>query len=338
MSARLGLRVLARLGRRAAVPGEVRVRLETARGPLDAAVVPGRGRRRGVLLGVHGMSPHGEADPRWVQLARAFAAVGFTVVSPRFPCVAALRMEPTQVDLFGAAMDAVAGDPRFGAGGAVGLVSVSFSAGLALAAAGERPGRVRAALAIGPYASLPEALDALVVRAAPDPYALHIVLANFAERVEGPLPGISEAFWSAARDNCAGRGDTARAHLGRLDPRVRGAGLRWLDDAAARAAFVERLRAQHAPLLAGLDPLPRASWGAGPVVVVHGAADPVIPASQSVVLAERLRAAGRPVRLLVTPLLSHGDAGASMGTLVRAGPAAAAAFGAFCAGAAAALG
>jgi membrane-associated phospholipid phosphatase len=81
---------------------------------------------------------------------QAFAAVGFTVLSPRFPCVAALRMEPAQVHRFGAAIDAAATDPALGAGGAVGLLSVSFSGGLALAAAGARPGRVRAALVIGP--------------------------------------------------------------------------------------------------------------------------------------------------------------------------------------------
>jgi pimeloyl-ACP methyl ester carboxylesterase len=329
-----GARALLRLGRRGPAPGEGRRVLQTAEGPLEAAVFPARGRPRGVILGVHGMSPKGEADPRWVQLARAFAAVGFTVLSPRFPCVAALRMEPAQVHRFGAAIDAAATDPALGAGGAVGLLSVSFSGGLALAAAGARPGRVRAALVIGPYASLPDALANVVVEPGPDPYALHIVLANFVDRVAGPQPGLADALWAAAVDNSAGRGDTARARIEALDPGPRRLGLRLLEDRVARAGFVAALRAEHGPLLAGLDPLPRALDGQGLVVVLHGVDDPVIPAAQGELLAARLRAAGRPVRLLVTPLLSHGDAAGLGPRQAREVARAAAALGAFCGAAA----
>lgn len=62
-------------------------------------------------------------------------------------------------------------------------------------------------------------------------------------------------------------------------------------------------------LLAGLGP------GRPPVLLVHGEADPVVPASASRVAASALEAAGIPVEPLFTPALGHGldDAGIAAG-------------------------
>lgn len=311
------------LGRRGPVPGERRVRLDTRAGPVDAALHPARGPRRGVLVGVHGLSPRGGADPRWVQLGRGFAALGFDVVHPHFPCVAGLRIEPAQLDRVEAAIAAVADDPRWAGPAPVGLTAVSFSAGLALAAAA-RPGlrgRVGPALLIGPYADLEGALRFIVRQPSPDPYALHLLLANFAEAALGPLPGLAPALRAAAGDNGAGLGDTAALHLRRLDPAVRARAEALLADPAARSALIDALRQRRPELLAALDPLRQLAAAAGdlrgPAVLLHGADDPVIPADQSRALAAHLRAAGCPTELLVSPLLGHGEPRASALLAVR---------------------
>jgi dipeptidyl aminopeptidase/acylaminoacyl peptidase len=45
-----------------------------------------------------------------------------------------------------------------------------------------------------------------------------------------------------------------------------------------------------------------------PVYLLHGRLDTVIPAAESVYLAQRLRARSVPVRLLLTDLISHAEA------------------------------
>ncbi len=65
------------------------------------------------------------------------------------------------------------------------------------------------------------------------------------------------------------------------------------------------------------------------MTLVHGACDPVIPAEQSRALAARLAETpappdGRPrprARLLVTPLIGHGDTRLPLRALLREGPA-----------------
>jgi dipeptidyl aminopeptidase/acylaminoacyl peptidase len=46
---------------------------------------------------------------------------------------------------------------------------------------------------------------------------------------------------------------------------------------------------------------------AAPVFLLHGTDDNVIPAVESRLLAEALRARGTPVRLLLTPLITHAE-------------------------------
>jgi pimeloyl-ACP methyl ester carboxylesterase len=255
------------------------------------------------------MAPRGAADPRWVQLARAFAGAGLDVVHPHFPCVAGLRIEPAQVDRFGAAIDAVAEHPRWADAGPPALSSVSFSGGLALAAAGRRAGGapLGPALLIGAFADLEGALRGLVERPSPDPYALHLMIANFAEAALGPLPGLPEAMRAAAADNAAGLGDTAAVRLRGLAPEVRARGVALLTEVEARSALVEGLRRRRPDLIEALDPLRLLRPVAGPVVLLHGAADAVVAPEQSRALAARLAALSCEVRLCVSPLISHGD-------------------------------
>jgi len=59
------------------------------------------------------------------------------------------------------------------------------------------------------------------------------------------------------------------------------------------------------------SPVTHASAGAPPVLLMHGAADDLVPPAQSVRLAEALRAAGAPVELELVPGATHMWRGAS---------------------------
>ena len=70
--------------------------------------------------------------------------------------------------------------------------------------------------------------------------------------------------------------------------------------------------AQSAPDLARqASPVAHASAAAPPVLLMHGAADDLVPPAQSIRLAEALRAAGAPVELLLVPGATHMWHGAS---------------------------
>jgi acetyl esterase/lipase len=66
-----------------------------------------------------------------------------------------------------------------------------------------------------------------------------------------------------------------------------------------------------APAGSVASPVTHASAGAPPVLLMHGAADDLVPPAQSVRLAEALRAAGAPVELELVPGATHMWRGAS---------------------------
>lgn len=312
------------LGTGAPRPGERRVSLSLPGGDTqDALLVPARGRARGTIVAVHGMSPLAETDPRWRSALRDLAAAGFTVVSPRFEGVARLEIDPGQPDDIAASLRAVADDGELAPRGRVGVFSVSFSGGLSLraAAAPALTGRVSGVCALGTYGDLPSTLRALFAREDGDPYGLLIVLANYIERVDGPLPGGRAALLRAARANFEDAEIDPVAHLGEAVPEATRTRLtELLTDPAARLALLTRVQASCADDFEQLDPLAELPGPSVPVTLLHGTHDPVIPADQSVRLAEAVRRRGGRARLSVTTLLGHGDRAGSALAALREGP------------------
>lgn len=285
---------------------------------LDLDVVEPVGRRRGTLLTVHGMSPIAQRDPRMLRLHAAFSAAGFRVVSPHLPSIAALRMHAGQIDTIEHAIAAVAEQRDLCPEGRVSLFSVSFSAGLTLVAAGRSSvaDRVGAVCAVGAYGEIRSALETLLAGGEGSSYGWTIVLSNFLDAAVGPCDGAKHALRVAALDDWYAR---AEPELPRVLARL----------PAWEAALVRALRADAgvrrdtwaaildaAPLFLTLGSVVDQLDGlVAPVTLVHGETDPVIPAHQSTQIAEALRHLGRSPRLLLTPLLGHGDATGALGAL-----------------------
>lgn len=303
-----------------------------AAGPDRRVMILGRpapvldpiGPPRGLVVAVHGMSPLAEADPRWVVACRALCAAGLRVVSPRFPAVAALRIEAEQPAEIGAALLDAVDHPALRCGPKVSAFSVSFSGGLTVAAAA-RPvvrDRVSAVLAVGGYARLDTALPHLFSAEAPDPYARLIVLGNLYEpagaagRVERDR--LRACLLAAAQANFERRPSGLEGALGDGAAGREVAALARGEPAPVRA-FLQRLRAQQGPLLRALDPVAALAGIHARISLLHGIFDPVIPAEQSVSLAQAVRAAGGRAEVERSPLLSHGDVALGPAALVRHG-------------------
>jgi pimeloyl-ACP methyl ester carboxylesterase len=303
---------------------------------LRGSVVHPHGAPRGVVLAIHGMSPRAETDVRWTRALSALGAAGFTVISPRFRSIAALRIGPEQIDEIAIAAAELAAADREQRG--VSLFSVSFSAGLAAAAAARPIARsaVKAVCAIGGWARLGSLLPTVLGDSLPDPYARFVILENFIEASLGrPMPQVREALRAAAEANFHERPFDLEAAMGRalaslaLPGELASEVLALTLGRGDAEDFARRLCDHEPRLFPSIEPLGQLGGLSAAVTLVHGVCDPVIPAEQSRALAARLAETPTPpdgrsrprARLLVTPLIGHGDTRLPLRALLREGPA-----------------
>jgi dienelactone hydrolase len=315
---------------RVVAPGRVTVRAEVGRlatrhGPVQARVFRPAGRARRAIVLAAGVNPRGLEEPRLSQFAAAIAERGFTVVTPALPDLMDFRITPRLTDqIEDAARWAAEGPAREAADGRVGLVGISFSGGLSIVAAA-RPGirgRLAFVVSLGGHGDLPRTLRYLCTGILPDgthrpahDYGLSVILHNIADalvprdQVE-PLRHVLRTWLNASTvwmtDQVAGQrlfDEAARLAPALPDPARRLAMQSIGRDVAALGPQL----AGHLPGWAGLPALSpeRSPVPAAPVYLLHGTDDTVIPAMESLRLADDLQARGARVRTLVTPLVSH---------------------------------
>lgn len=297
--------------------------------------MPVRHPRQTVLL-VSGLHPAGIDEPRLVAFARELARTRVAVVTPDMPELRQFEIAPALTDRVEQAAVSVATDESLASTGRIGLMGISFSGGLAIVAAG-RP-RLRDHLsyvfALGGHDDLPRVLrylstgvepappgatarsrDGLGIRRAPHEYGLAIVLFIVADRlvpiaqVEPLRDGVRRFLRASYLDRTAAKQE--HAAIGELASRLpppAGALLASLNDrdvAALGPTLLPHL--ESLPDVPALSPS-RSPAPTVPVFLLHGSSDTVIPPAESAFLAERLRGRAR-VRLLVTDLISHAEAG-----------------------------
>jgi dienelactone hydrolase len=320
------------------------VQVNGRRGPLDARLyLPSRVRNRAVLL-VTGVNGLGIDEPRLRHLATEMARSGTPVLTPQLPDLLEYRITPQLTDdIEDAALGllelarsrsgfvdapAVMGGGRGESNDTtrIGMMGISFSGGLALVAAG-RPAlrhRVAFVFAYGAHANLPRVVRYLATgdhpdHTAPPPhdYGGVILLMNFvevlvpagqAEPLRLAIARFLLASHTAMFDESAASRQFAEAR-------------RLADQLPPEAAHImrlvnardtERLGAALRPHLEGAQGDPALSPDEStppdaPVFLLHSADDSIIPTGEAHALAEHLRAAGTPVRVLVTPVLGHAE-------------------------------
>jgi pimeloyl-ACP methyl ester carboxylesterase len=266
------------------------------------------GRDLPLVVFVHGMSLHGERDPRQDAVCESLAAVGCRVIAPRIDAIADLRFDPSTVDDIEHVLVAAVADPALAPSGRVSAVSVSFSAAATLMAC-SRPtlrDRVSAALVLGGYCDVRTCVDEFITTATDD-YGRLIWLMNFLRLAGESSPELDAALRAMCADNVAGRGIASREE--RLiglhpadDTRLRD----LLVDPAARHALLARAVRRTPEVWDWLDVVPSLESIRFPVAIVHGASDPVIAPSQARALAAELARWRTPHRLCVTPWFDHG--------------------------------
>jgi dienelactone hydrolase len=308
------------------------VSVPTRDGQLAARIyTPVGGSTRAVIV-FPGIHTGGVDEPRLAALSHRLAATGLTVVSAPLPDLRAYRIIPHATDQLEDAAVWATSQRELAPSGRVSLIGVSFAGGLALVAAG-RPslsGKLDVVVSLGGQGDLPRALQYLCTgvlpdgsRRAPHDYGVVILLLaalqHFvpAAQVE-PLHDAIVTFLDAS-----GYESTDRARSARLfaEARAKAAGLPdpartvmgWVNDRNVAALgpkllpYLEELGGDPA-----LSP-ERSPATQVPVFLLHGAADNVIPSTETPRVADYLGRHGNArVAYLLTPLLSHADTSASV--------------------------
>lgn len=296
------------LGRPDHRPGEP-VELLTRDGPV-AADLYRPARPWATVLVLHGLALMGHRDPRLTNIGHALAGAGVFAIAPRLDALARLRLQPPASDTIAAIFDAVANDPELGAPARIGVFGPSYSGSQALHAVARPELRDRASglLLVGPYADARHLLTHVLHDDDADPYGRLILLRHFLAATDDLTEGVASAIDTNLEDlgirPDAPELDTLLPTLSQGD-RERFLALR--DQVAVRDALAEQILREHGDLVDELSITGALPHVEAPVVLLHGAHDPVIPPSESELIHRTLRAAGRSSRMVATPLLDHGN-------------------------------
>jgi pimeloyl-ACP methyl ester carboxylesterase len=300
-------------------PARTTIRYRRAAGPAGADLYRSSEQPRGAVVVVPGLTPDGKDDARLVAFAKSLARARFLVLVPDIANTRALKVSAADSAFIADAIEELAQRAAGGGEGSVGLVAISYAVGPALLAATQPPAarHVRFIVAIGGYYDIEAAVgfvttgyyrapDGSWQHAAPNEWGKWVFVRSNADRVGDPgdrdrLRRIAERQLGDPR---AGIGDL----VARLGPEGRAVyELVSNGDPARTPALVERLPAAIRDELRRLDLKGRDFRAiAGPVFLVHGRDDAIIPYTESVKLAAAL---GPQADLTLLDHFAHVDAG-----------------------------
>lgn len=295
--------------------GQLRARLYIPRGTSDRA-----------MLLVPGIHAAGVDEPRLVQFARDLASVRHTVLTAELTDLTEYRITPRTTDMIEDAAVWLSQQPTLTVGGRIGMMGISFAGGLSLIAA-SRPtlrDRVAFVMSFGGHGDLPRTLRYLCTGVQPNgeyrpphDYGVAIILLSVADQVVPPeqvqpLRTAILTFLEASRLDLV---DKARSAAEFQHAQALAVGLP--EPAQTMMGYVNARDVAHLgpvllPHVTKLGDDRTVSPGreaapAAPVYLLHGLDDNVIPAIESSLLADTLRARGVRVHQLATPLITHAE-------------------------------
>jgi hypothetical protein len=318
--------------------------IDTRHGPADARLYRPEGRvRRSVTL-VPGVHMDGIDEARLVRLAGDLAASGVAVLTVAALELQHFRVTPVTTDVIEDAALWLASQPDLAPDGRVGLIGISFSGGLSVAAAG-RPAlrdKVAFVMSFGGHGDLPRVMrylctgdvdqrvpdsaiaavpgaDEMEVRP-PHDYGLVVVLLGVADRGIVPADQVARlrsgvgifllASSLALVDEARAAEEFVRARdYAGMQPEPARTWLGWVNDRAVHELGPRLLPVVDAiggdPVNPSLSP-ERGAPPAAPVFLLHGTADNVIPSIETVHLAAHLAPHTR-VRALLSALITHAE-------------------------------
>jgi len=261
-----------------------------------------------VVVALNGYAARGYRDPRMQRAASNLASIGFDVYMPILDSVEALRLHPRAVDEIADFIAALATYHRK----LLGVFAASISASLSLVACARPELRksISGIMAIGPYSNLKRAVSH-VMENSRDDYGRYVLWLNFAERVVGLQPRLSQLFRTAIDDDgWKRRYPHLPAQLVQSDPQTRSLFRRFVHDQTYRdmrwQQVCQQLQAEQ-DWLRRMNPIDHIQHLDAPLFLLHGRQDDVILPRESEDLMNLLALYEHPGKLLLSPLISHAD-------------------------------
>jgi dienelactone hydrolase len=268
------------------------------------------------LVLVHGIHHLGMNEPRNVSFARALASAGVLVLTPEMAELTDYRVEPSTIrDISACAEYMVSITGRT----TTGVVGISFAGGLALLAAADphyqKP--IGFVVAVGSHHDLTRVLhfyagdtvrgpDGTPYPIHPHPYGARVLIYSYLNELFSAqdLPMAHEALRAYLYDQ-HGQAKILAQQLSEDGKKIM---LQLLDerDNTLVHRFLMLLLAEHESKLQNVSPHGRLARLKAQVLLIHGADDPVVPATETPWLAREI-----PQRLLrqslVSPVLRHAE-------------------------------
>ncbi|TGK17941.1 alpha/beta hydrolase [Leptospira fluminis] len=276
---------------------------------------------KGTILAVNGLAYLGNKDPRFAAVCKSACAVGYTVISPLLQEVTEFKIEKETIDTIREMILAVSSDPKYSPKGKISYIAPSFSGsmGLIAASAPEVNGRLESILTIGAYCNVQSTLDYVMTSPEGDEYGRMILLYNFIKFEMGENREIESALKACVMDGSYGRDSLELPSvLESIKPANRKIFENLRDDSEYRQKIWKKIvenAGKKASFLKDLDVEDKLNSLSCSISVVHGLGDKVVPPQQAVRIAECLEK--NKVRLILTPLISHGDVGISLKTIPK---------------------
>ena len=294
---------------------EVVNELQTPRGPVRARLYTPQGIANppGMIV-VHGVHHLGVNEPRLMAFSRALAQSGIEVFTPELPDIADYQVTRGSVDIIGAAAQHFARQIN----APVGILGLSFAGGESLLAAADPKyaASIAFVMSIGAHEDMHRIAEFFVAGKIARPDGTSVALKP---HEYGPLVLIYshvDEFFPAA-DNLAARealklllwedepaSKTAAAKLGPAS-QEKMAHLYDHDSSIFNDAIAQATN-RHTAEMAAVSPHNQLQSLHVPVLLLHGAGDDVIPATEMLWLAQDVPN-GYLRGALITPLLSHVD-------------------------------
>ena len=295
--------------------GQLRARLYIPRGTSDRAMV--------LVPGVHAA---GVDEPRLVQFARDLASVHHTVLTAELTDLTQYRITPRTTDMIEDAALWLSAERDLARDGKVGMMGISFAGGLSIVAASRESLRDRVAfvMSFGGHGDLPRTLRYLCTgiqangeHRPPHDYGVVVILLSVVDRVVPPdqvepLRHVILTYLEASRLDLVDKNESwntyqrARAMTASL-PEPSKTLMGYVND--RDVGHLGPILLPHVTKLGDDRELSPATQAApkAPVYLLHGTDDNVIPAIESVLLADALRSRGVDVHQLATPLITHAE-------------------------------
>ena len=270
------------------------------------------GPSKGCILTINGFAPLGNRDERFLHLNSALAGIGFTVVSPHLPGFCNLQIDSAHVSLIQRLTLAISHRRDLTRSGKVAVLAPSFAGGMTLiAAATASSEHISAICTIGTYANVDALLDSLMLNQNADEYGRLIILRNFLHLSAGRQPRIATAITHILHDSYFHARDPVFPDYERTLRRTeRTFLLRLREDSNFRMRHWKRIikkSGKRRSILAQICAMKQIKKMDVPVCLIHGCDDNVVPASESRQLHEKFQLLRATSRLILTPLISHGD-------------------------------